>query len=289
MADSLQFYLNQVGKYPLLTAEQEIQLSRRIFRWLALKEEPGERTESELREMRSGKRAKEKFVRHNLRLVVTVAKKYMGKIEGTSMELDDLIQEGYKGLDRACEKFDGTLGYKFSTYAYWWIRQAIVRAIATQVRMIYVPHGTLQQMKELFDYKAEFAAINNCQPTLNELSEYFNRPIEQILLWEERILPHTSLDRLCHDDGSSLVSQIPDKDNALSDLNDEVRSPSLEKLEYALEQLTDREYEIISKKYFSKERVTLVDIGGEVGLCRETVRKILRNATEKLKSLTSAE
>lgn len=288
MADSLQFYLNQVGKYPLLTAEQEIQLSRRIFRWLELENKPGERTKEELTEMRSGRRAKDKFIRHNLRLVVTVAKKYMGKIEGTSMELDDLIQEGYKGLDRACEKFDGTLGYKFSTYAYWWIRQAIVRAIATQVRMVYVPHGTMQQMKSLTDYKAEFFAKNDRNPTMQELSDYFNRSEEQILMWEERSLPHTSLDRLCHDDGSAIVSQIPDTRHQMFDADETVKSDSQERLERALDQLTDREYDIISRKYFGKDRVTLIEIAKDVGLCRETVRKILRDATDKLKDLADA-
>ena len=121
MAESFQLYLNSISRYPLLTAEQEIELSRKINRFLELRDADGERTAQEKRQMRTGQRAKNKLINCNLRLVVSVAKKYTNKISNTSIELCDLVQEGCIGLERAAEKYDGTRGYKFSTYANWWI------------------------------------------------------------------------------------------------------------------------------------------------------------------------
>ena len=118
-ADSLSEYLNAIGRYPLLTPEQEIQLSRQIQRSIELKAKEGELTSKEKREIRIGERAKEKMIKCNLRLVVNVAKKYINKLQGGGMDLIDLIQEGNVGLNRAAEKYDGAKGYKFSTYAFW--------------------------------------------------------------------------------------------------------------------------------------------------------------------------
>ena len=133
-----------------------------------LEEEP--LTSEEQRIVRSGVRAKEKLVRSNLRLVVNVARKYQPRIEGTIIDLADLVQEGSLGLQRAAEKYDGTRGYKFSTYAYWWIRQSITRAIDTSSRVVRVPQNMLEKLNRLCRWINEFEQIYHRKPTVEEMS-----------------------------------------------------------------------------------------------------------------------
>ncbi len=287
MADSFRQFLNEIGKYPLLTAEQEIQLSRRIFAMqdlLAernLEEEP--LTKQEQRIVRSGRRAKEKLINGNLRLVVNVARKYASRIEGTILELPDLVQEGSIGLQRAVEKYDGTRGYKFSTYAYWWIRQGITRAIDMSSRVVRLPQNTLEKINRLCKWMNDFEQQFHRKPTLQEMSEQAERPIEEIMMWFERAKQHRSLDTLCHDDGSPLLQQIPDPSSNSNTEHMAIKSANHQALVSALEALNDREYEIIRRYFLSNETEALAQIGAEMNICRERTRQIKERALRKLR------
>lgn len=278
MADSFRQFLNEIGKYPLLTAEQEIQLSRRIFAMQDLLEgrdlekEPLDKEEQRI--VRSGRRAKEKLVNGNLRLVVNVARKYAPRIEGTIIELSDLVQEGCLGLQRATEKYDGTRGYKFSTYAYWWIRQSITRAIDTSSRVVRLPQNTLEKINRLCKWINEFEQQFHRRPTLEEMSEQAERSVEEIMLWFERAKQHRSLDILCHDDGSPLLQQIPDPSSESNTESMAIKTENYRALTSALETLNDREYEVIQRYFLSNKTEALAHIGAEMNICRERTRQI---------------
>lgn len=287
MAESFQLYLNEIGRHPLLTPEQEIDLSRRVFKFVELRDSDGERTKEETRLMRQGQRAKDKLIKSNLRLVVSVAKKYLRKVDGTSLELCDLIQEGCIGLERAAEKYDGTRGYKFSTYAYWWIRQAISRAIDTQVRMIRIPSNTLENINKLGRYNAEFLQTHDRKPTIKEMMDFTGRSRAEVIMWLERMRSHSSLDKLCHEDGSPLIDQIPDESNNLNALNECIKSEEIGRLESALSKLSDREYDIISRYYFGTAKSgrdeTFANIAKDLKISRERTRQIKERALVKLR------
>ena len=148
MSDSIKDYLNSIAKYPLLTPQQEIQLGRRVQRLRELQSLGRALTNAEQREVRSGERARQRFIQSNLQLVVHVARRY-DKRNNKTMELLDLIQEGNIGLARAVELFDPTRGYKFSTYAYWWIRQGITRALISSDAIIRLPIGVHETMHSI--------------------------------------------------------------------------------------------------------------------------------------------
>ena len=287
MADSFRQFLNEIGKYPLLTAEQEIQLSRRIFAMQDLLEgrdlekEPLDKEEQRI--VRSGRRAKEKLVNGNLRLVVNVARKYAPRIEGTIIELSDLVQEGCLGLQRATEKYDGTRGYKFSTYAYWWIRQSITRAIDTSSRVVRLPQNTLEKINRLCKWINEFEQQFHRRPTLEEMSEQAERSVEEIMLWFERAKQHRSLDILCHDDGSPLLQQIPDPSSESNTESMAIKTENYRALTSALETLNDREYEVIQRYFLSNKTEALAHIGAEMNICRERTRQIKERALRKLR------
>ena len=290
MADSFRQFLNEIGKYPLLTAEQEIQLSRRIFAMQDLLEgrdlEKNPLDKEEQRIVRSGRRAKEKLVNGNLRLVVNVARKYAPRIEGTIIELSDLVQEGCLGLQRATEKYDGTRGYKFSTYAYWWIRQSITRAIDTSSRVVRLPQNTLEKINRLCKWINEFEQQFHRRPTLEEMSEQAERSVEEIMLWFERAKQHRSLDILCHDDGSPLLQQIPDPSSESNTESMAIKTENYRALTSALETLNDREYEVIQRYFLSNKTEALAHIGAEMNICRERTRQIKERALRKLRLKT---
>ena len=171
-ADHTGFYLHEIGKIPLLTAEEEIILNRQILEWLPLRDRIGPFTKKERRIERIGKRAHKRFMEANLRLVVSVAKKYSPIVKTLTMM--DLIQEGNVGLVKAVEKFDGTRGYKFSTYAYWWIRQAITRSIQMQDRMIRLPGHVHDKMTKIRFFVEQYYHSNGCKPSLKTVSKEFD-------------------------------------------------------------------------------------------------------------------
>jgi RNA polymerase sigma factor (sigma-70 family) len=153
MSDIKEF-IDMAARYPLLTQQQEIELGRRIQRWLQA-EKPSQAA------IRSGLRARDQFVCCNLRLVIAIAKKYRARIKNTNLAFADLLQEGVIGLQRAAEKYDPECGYKMSTYAYWWIRQAITRAIDMKSSMIHVPSGAKQKLNKFRESAAQGGSIDS--------------------------------------------------------------------------------------------------------------------------------
>lgn len=291
MSDTFRTYLNSIGRFPLLTPEQEIELSRKIKCGLDREEALGERSKQELKTIRIGKRAKEKLIQCNLRLVVNIAKKYSNIIKNTNIELDDLIQEGCIGLNRAVEKYDGTRGYKFSTYAYWWIKQAITRCTTAQSRLIRIPGNQLEQINKMYYYQIEFEQIHHRKPTLQELCEFTGKPRQEILLWLERLQGVGSLDKTNLDDGLTMITTIPDPASFVDPLDSCSDDEQMQKILDALDQLKDLEYEIVSRYCFTKpnsrDSETLASIGREIGLGRERVRIIKEKALRKIKMRVS--
>ena len=174
-SDPITWYLATIGREPLLTPAEEIELGNQVQTMMRLMEE-GERelSDQEKKFVRIGKRSKQRMMKANLRLVVSVAKKYQGK----GLELLDLIQEGSLGLERAVEKFDPTRGYKFSTYAFWWIRQSMTRAIACQSRTIRLPVHLSERLTAIRKVSLDLAHKLGAMPSRQEIAEAMAMPIE---------------------------------------------------------------------------------------------------------------
>lgn len=169
MHDSVKAYLNEISRYPLLTPAQEIELSRQVNAMQSLRE-VHDPTPAQKRVIKRGERAKRDLINSNLRLVVHLAKQYTHRLSGTGLELMDLVQEGAFGLTRAVELFDSTKGYKFSTYAYWWVRQAITRGIDTKERLIRVPQHSLETVYKATKFQKTFMQQHGRLPSLQEMA-----------------------------------------------------------------------------------------------------------------------
>jgi RNA polymerase primary sigma factor len=241
--DTLKDYLTEIGRYPLLSGEQEIQLSRQVRRMMELQAMAGDRSKAEQREIKRGMRARDTIMNCNLRLVVHIAKRYVTRLKSNGMDMMDLIQEGSIGLHRAAELFDGSKGYKFSTYAYWWIRQAITRAIDTKERLIRVPQHTLDQV-----YKAARLQREHLQQTGEPmptalLAQEMGLAMNELQMIMQRNIPHRSLDQLVHTDGSPLVDLIPSND---PEVGDTLAPEYAEQLQLAFFRLDERDRYIVS-------------------------------------------
>ena len=287
MSDSFKFYLNDIARYPLLTAQEEIHLSRLIQDANALADLAEDASPEQKAILRKGKRAKDILIKHNLRLVVSCAKKYMNKVKGTVFSIDDLVQEGTIGLNRAAEKFDGTRGYKFSTYAYWWIRQAISRGIEAQLRAIKIPVNQIEKINKLNQFKIQFMQTNGCSPTLQEMADFAERPIEEILMWHHRVQPIISLDRSVVDDGKALVHAIPDETSNEDSFNSLVKEEQIKSVTKAFEALNERERLVLSRLYMDSKldggKWTNTSVAEDLGISRERTRQIRERAIVKLK------
>jgi RNA polymerase primary sigma factor len=203
MSDSIKDYLNSIARHPLLTAQQEIQLGRRVVRWRELRDKE-QLTPDERRELRSGERARQRFIQSNLQLVVHVARKY-DRRQNKTLELMDLIQEGNIGLARAVELFDPSRGYKFSTYAYWWIRQGITRALIMQDSMIRLPSSLHEQLYKI-NRTAQDLTHKLCrQPTLMELADAVEMDAKDLSMMLKRAYKVTSLDQKVQDAESGSI------------------------------------------------------------------------------------
>jgi RNA polymerase primary sigma factor len=267
--DSVALFMNEVGRYPLLTAAEEVELAKRIER--------GDRE------------AKERMINSNLRLVVHNARRYTGH----GVSLGDLIQEGIIGLNRAVEKFDWRRGFKFSTYATWWIRQACQRAVANQSKTIRIPVHIDERRNKLARVRQRFEIQHGRLPTLEELAEAAGLSLQHAQEALEAVEASVSLNKLVGDDYVELGDLFADsesidpQDAAL----DAVRGQAVRK---ALRKLPERERRIVELRFgFDGDVQSLEAIGRELGITRERVRQLERDAFAKLEheleSLVSAD
>ena len=277
-ADAMRDYLEAISRYPLLTTQQEIQLARKIAQYMELRDNTNP-TPAEQRLIKAGLKARATMVNCNLRLVVHIAKRYTGRIK--SMDMLDLCQEGNIGLQRAAEKFDASRGYKFSTYAYWWIRQSLKRAIDSKERMIKIPIHMIDRTFKALQIETEYMKEHGRKPSKTELAQVMGLTIEQLLALVDCNSVHISLDELVTDDGNSLLDLIASPEVDIDfDLDH-----SKEHVQLALSYLTDMEQDIINKRY--NEDLTFTAIAKDHNVCRERIRQKITRTHRRLKQLMS--
>jgi RNA polymerase primary sigma factor len=257
--DALQLFLNEIRRYPLLTADQEVELSKRI--------EQGDLG------------AKERMINSNLRLVVSIAKKYQGQ----ELSLLDLIQEGIFGLIRAAEKFDWRKGYKFSTYATFWIRQAIQRGLANKARTIRIPVHIGQRERKIVRAERELAAKLGREPTDHEIAREAELPLDQVEEVRDAARTVTSLDRPVGEEGDTALGDLLEGGAPPVDHEVEV-SLSEELLHRTIEELPETERDVIRLRFglTGEEPQPLRETGRRLGLSAERVRQIESRALKRL-------
>ena len=285
-SDPITWYLATIGREPLLTPAEEIELGNQVQTMMRLTEE-GDRELSDLEKklMRIGKRSKQRMMKANLRLVVSVAKKYQGK----GLELLDLIQEGSLGLERAVEKFDPTRGYKFSTYAFWWIRQSMTRAIACQSRTIRLPVHLSERLTAIRKVSLELAHKLGAMPSRQEIAEAMAIPIEELDGLLRQSLTTSSLDAPVNgDEGRSFLGDLIADSSEEEPLDRVERGIHQEQLGRWLSHLSDQERQVLQLRFGleGEERQTLAEIGRRLDVSRERVRQVELKALRKLRNLT---
>ena len=290
-SDPVSWYLATIGRIPLLTPAEEIELGNQVQAMMALTEdgsrefEDGELTTAQRRLLRIGRRAKERMMKANLRLVVSVAKKYQGK----GLELLDLIQEGSLGLERAVEKFDPTRGYKFSTYAFWWIRQSMTRAIACQSRTIRLPVHLSERLTTIRKVSLDLAHKLGAMPSRVEIAEAMDIPLDELDSLLRQALTTSSLDAPVNgEEGRSFLGDLI-ADSSLDEPLDIVEQRiHHEQLGRWLSHLSEQEQNVLRMRFGleGNERHTLAEIGRLMEVSRERVRQVELKALRKLRNLT---
>jgi len=285
-SDPITWYLATIGREPLLTPAEEIELGNQVQTMMRLTEE-GERelSDQEKKLLRVGKRSKQRMMKANLRLVVSVAKKYQGK----GLELLDLIQEGSLGLERAVEKFDPTRGYKFSTYAFWWIRQSMTRAIACQSRTIRLPVHLSERLTAIRKVSLDLAHKLGAMPSRQEIAEAMAMPIEELDGLLRQSLTTSSLDAPVNgDEGRSFLGDLIADSSEEEPLDRVERGIHQEQLGLWLSHLSDQERQVLQLRFGleGEERHTLAEIGRQLDVSRERVRQVELKALRKLRNLT---
>jgi len=259
--DPVRMYLKEIGRIPLLKREEEIMLAQ--------KNEAGD------------KKAKDKLTQSNLRLVVSIAKKYMGR----GMSFLDLIQEGNKGLIRAVEKYDWTKGFKFSTYATWWIRQAITRAIADQARTIRIPVHMVETINKLIRTQRKLMQDLGREPTDEEVGKELELTAERVREILKISQKTTSLETPIGEDDDSLLGDFIADEGQISPYEATTKQLMLENVEEVLSTLTDREAKVLKMRFglHGAKALTLEEVGREFGVTRERIRQIESKALRKLR------
>lgn len=299
--DSVGLYLDGIAKTPLLTAEEEVMLAREIEAGLyaeaildgtlTTKERGGRKavkaTQEELEEIvEQGRAAMKRFVTANLRLVVSVARKY-GR---SQMPLLDLVQEGNTGLIRAVEKFDYTKGFKFSTYATWWVRQSISRGIAQQSRIVRLPVHVAEQINQVSATRRNLERKLGREPEVIEIADELGLEEERIVELLRLARDHVSLDAPVEEDGDTALGDLlardttPGPDEVVLDAEDRAR------LDHMLDSLDERSADVVRRRYglLDGRQAKLADIASVWGITAERVRQIERQAIAKLRDTTLA-
>jgi RNA polymerase primary sigma factor len=280
------WYLTSIGREPLLTPAEEIELGNQVQAMMQLVEERrSDYSAQEQKVIRIGRRSKQRMMRANLRLVVSVAKKYQGK----GLELLDLIQEGSLGLERAVEKFDPTRGYKFSTYAFWWIRQSMTRAIACQSRTIRLPVHLSERLATVRRVSLELSHKLGAMPSRREIAQAIDIPLEELDDLLRQALTTSSLDSPVNaDEGRSFLGDLIADGSAEEPLDRVERGLHQEQLERWLSQLSDQERQVLAMRFGldGQDRHTLAEIGRQLDVSRERVRQVELKALRKLRNLT---
>lgn len=259
--DPVRQYLREIGRVRLLVPEEEVELAKRV--------EKGE------------KRAKEKLIQANLRLVVSIAKKYVGR----GLTLLDLIQEGNQGLIRAVEKYDWRRGYKFSTYATWWIRQAITRAIADQARTIRIPVHMVETINKLFRVSRRLMQELGREPTAEEIGQEMGLSAERVREIFKIAQEVTSIDAKVGDEEDSFLGDFIEDTSQPSPVDQASRALLKENLEEVLATLSPREAQVLRFRFGlnGNKPMTLEEVGREFAVTRERIRQIEAKALRKLK------
>ena len=286
-SDMVGLYLKQAAEVPLLTQQEEIDLAKGIERGREARDElarggvPIERREELRKSIEDGTRARERLIISNSRLVISVAKKYIGR----GVPFLDLIQEGNIGLMRAAKKFDYKRGFKFSTYATWWIRQAVTRAIADQGRTIRVPVHMGDQISRLRRVQNQLKQRHAREPTMQELAEFLEVPIKKVEEMLKASRRPLSLEMPIDDEGESMLGDFIE--DSESPAPDETASHNLlkEQLDAVLETLPPREVRVLQLRYglLDGKTCTLEEVGRKMGVTRERVRQIEAQALRRLR------
>ncbi|QJU08798.1 RNA polymerase sigma factor RpoD [Candidatus Saccharibacteria bacterium oral taxon 488] len=263
--DSVRLYLREIGKIPLLSSDEEMELARRIIE--------------------GDKKAKDKMAEANMRLVVSIAKRYSGR----GLDFLDLIQEGNTGLLRAVEKFDPDKGFKFSTYATWWIRQAITRAIADQARTIRIPVHMIETINKLVRTQRRLTQELNREPTMEELSKEMDMEPEKIEYINKIRQETSSLDAGIGRDGDeedSVLGDFIEDEDTISPEESATNQLLKEKVAEVLSSLSDREQKIVRMRFGldnGGKSHTLEEVGQQFAVTRERIRQIEAKALAKLR------
>ena len=259
--DPVRMYLKEIGQVKLLTADEEIELAKRVSE--------------------GDKAAKDRLTEANLRLVVSIAKKYSGR----GLHILDLIQEGNTGLIRAVDKFDYTKGNKFSTYATWWIRQAITRAIADQARTIRVPVHMVEVINKATRCNRKLVQELGREPTLEEIAAELNLPIEKIIEANRTAADTISLDMPVGDEEDTTIGSFVEDDNTPGPVDATSNAMLSEALTEILGTLTEREADVLRMRFgmYDGRTHTLEEVGQIFGVTRERIRQIENKAIRKLR------
>ena len=311
MSDAIDWYLESIGRVPLLTADQEITLGRQVQEWMALKEsisnqgkdeqlsllstEPafdhsGLTPQQEQRIMRNGRRAFERMYSANLRLVVSVAKKYVGRTQ--HLDMLDLIQEGNVGLHRAVEKFDPTMGYKFSTYSYWWIRQGITRAISQIDHTIRLPLWAYEKVGKIRTFSSDHLKQFGRLPSSQTICEAFKlkpQDLERMMTVAARCV---SLHKSCSNGRSGTMNDqqflldiipAPEPDEPTFDCMEKQKVEKV--LPKIRSQMTEMEGKVFEKSFFTQAQDSRAQIARDLGISGERARQHENHSVMRFKSL----
>ena len=259
--DPVRMYLREIGKIPLLTYDEELDLAKKI--------------------LTGDEEAKQKLAESNLRLVVSIAKKYVGR----GMLFLDLIQEGNMGLIKAVEKFDYTKGYKFSTYATWWIRQAITRAIADQARTIRIPVHMVETINKLIRTSRHLLQKNGREPTPEEIAEEMEIPVEKVMEIQKIAQDPVSLETPIGEEDDSHLGDFIQDDDSPAPQDSAAYTMLKEQLNDVMGTLTSREAKVLRLRFGLEDGKarTLEEVGKEFNVTRERIRQIEANALRKLR------